>query len=319
MLRWWVEQQGARLQPTAATRRQQCRRRCRRRTTRQRSRVCKRENERLYLERDILNKPNRDLCRNTSMRFRSIEDRRADYPVTLRATCSASRRPANAWRSRPESQRSAANGDLVDDIRRVHHDARGVLWQPAYRCGVEGSGPRGGPCQIERLIWRHGIRSMIARPRRMRTTDSRLRLCSTATSSPLLRSRFGFRYHLPRDRSGLTLFGRGHGSVQRQDWPLGDGGSFAHLSMAPLRMVISAPRPGTGLIHHSDRGVQYASAVYRTLMQSTGLKASMSRKVDCCEMLRWRASSRSGRSSSTTSLCNNGIRNGYPCLYRGLL
>jgi transposase InsO family protein len=40
-------------------------------------------------------------------------------------------------------------------------------------------------------------------------------------------------------------------------------------------------RPGAGLIHHSDRGVQYASAEYRKLMQSAGLRASMSRKADC--------------------------------------
>jgi transposase InsO family protein len=35
------------------------------------------------------------------------------------------------------------------------------------------------------------------------------------------------------------------------------------------------------LIHHSDRGVQYASAQYRNAMQSAGFRASMSRKADC--------------------------------------
>jgi putative transposase len=52
-------------------------------------------------------------------------------------------------------------------------------------------------------------------------------------------------------------------------------------SMAALRMAISAQRPDAGLIHHSDRGVQYASAEYRKMMQSTGLRASMSRKANC--------------------------------------
>ena len=46
-------------------------------------------------------------------------------------------------------------------------------------------------------------------------------------------------------------------------------------------MAISAQRPGVGLIHHSDRGVQYASADYRKVMQSAGFSASMSRKADC--------------------------------------
>jgi putative transposase len=46
-------------------------------------------------------------------------------------------------------------------------------------------------------------------------------------------------------------------------------------------MAIAAQRPGAGLIHHSDRGVQYASAEYRKMMQLAGLRASMSRKADC--------------------------------------
>jgi putative transposase len=55
----------------------------------------------------------------------------------------------------------------------------------------------------------------------------------------------------------------------------------AGLPLAALAMAISVQRPGAGLIHHSDRGVQYASAEYRKAMQSAGLRASMSRKADC--------------------------------------
>jgi putative transposase len=51
--------------------------------------------------------------------------------------------------------------------------------------------------------------------------------------------------------------------------------------LAALRMAISAKRPNAGLIHHSDRGVQYASEDYRKLIQSAGFQASMSRKADC--------------------------------------
>jgi len=46
-------------------------------------------------------------------------------------------------------------------------------------------------------------------------------------------------------------------------------------------MAISAQRPGAGLIHHSDRGVQYASENYRKLVRSAGFQASMSRKGNC--------------------------------------
>jgi putative transposase len=53
------------------------------------------------------------------------------------------------------------------------------------------------------------------------------------------------------------------------------------LPLAALKMAISAQRPGPGLIHHSDRGIQYASADYRKLIKSAGFRASMSRKGDC--------------------------------------
>jgi hypothetical protein len=57
------------------------------------------------------------------MRFRFIEDHRADYPV--RVMCGMlDVSPAGyyAWRSRPESGRSAANRDLLDHITRVHRN-----------------------------------------------------------------------------------------------------------------------------------------------------------------------------------------------------
>ncbi len=65
------------------------------------------------------------------MRFRFIEDRRADYPVAI--LCDVLRvSPAGyyAWRARPESRRSAANRDLVDDIKRVHRDTHGRYGRP---------------------------------------------------------------------------------------------------------------------------------------------------------------------------------------------
>jgi putative transposase len=51
--------------------------------------------------------------------------------------------------------------------------------------------------------------------------------------------------------------------------------------LTALRMAVSAQRPGAGLIHHSDRGVQYASHDYRAALAAAGITASMSRKADC--------------------------------------
>jgi len=55
----------------------------------------------------------------------------------------------------------------------------------------------------------------------------------------------------------------------------------AQLVCDALTMAIWQRRPGTGLIHHSDRGSQYASKAFRRLLKSHGFKGSMSRKGDC--------------------------------------
>jgi len=46
-------------------------------------------------------------------------------------------------------------------------------------------------------------------------------------------------------------------------------------------MAIKQQRPQAGLIHHSDRGVQYASHAYRDALAGADITASMSRKADC--------------------------------------
>ena len=53
------------------------------------------------------------------------------------------------------------------------------------------------------------------------------------------------------------------------------------LATTALRQAIARRQPGPGLVHHSDRGVQYASEAYRELLSGHGMVGSMSRKGDC--------------------------------------
>lgn len=46
-------------------------------------------------------------------------------------------------------------------------------------------------------------------------------------------------------------------------------------------MALRRRKPAHGLIHHSERGVQYASATYRSTLADHGVIASMSRKENC--------------------------------------
>jgi transposase InsO family protein len=53
------------------------------------------------------------------------------------------------------------------------------------------------------------------------------------------------------------------------------------LCLDALKAALRSRRPGSDLIHHSDRGVQYASSDYQRLLQSHYITASMSRLGDC--------------------------------------
>jgi putative transposase len=52
----------------------------------------------------------------------------------------------------------------------------------------------------------------------------------------------------------------------------------AGLAVSALAMALRQRRPARGLVHHSDRGVQYASHEYTELLQQHGVQISMSRK-----------------------------------------
>lgn len=55
------------------------------------------------------------------------------------------------------------------------------------------------------------------------------------------------------------------------------------LAIEALRRALELRKPAPGLIHHTDRGCQYASRKYRRLLKTAGIKQSMSRKGNCLD------------------------------------
>jgi len=53
------------------------------------------------------------------------------------------------------------------------------------------------------------------------------------------------------------------------------------LVLDALRMALLRRKPGRGILHHSDRGSQYAGKAYRRLLRDHGMRCGMSRKGDC--------------------------------------
>jgi putative transposase len=223
------------------------------------------------------------------MRFRFVEDHRAEYPV--RIMCGAldvSSAGYYAWRSRPESRRSATNRRLLDDIKRVHRDNHGCYGSPRIHIELEHQGRGVSRGRVERLMRRHGVRAIMARPRWVSTTDSQHDL----PIAPNLIDR-NFVATAPNRvwLADITYIETGEGwlylstvmdlySRKIVGWAMRDH-LRTELPLAALQMAISAQRPGTELVHHSDRGVQYASRDYRAALAAGEITASMSRKGDC--------------------------------------
>jgi transposase InsO family protein len=223
------------------------------------------------------------------MSFRFIEDHRGTYPVRL--MCSALEvSPAGyyAWRGRPVSARVASNTMLLADIRQVHHDSHSRYGSPRVHAALRRQGRDASRGRIERLMRRYGIRAIMARPRRVRTTDSRHDLpiapnliARDFTAEAANQVWLADITYIPTTQGWLylaaimDLFSR-----KIVGWAMRDH-MQAELASAALTMAIQQQRPRAGLVHHSDRGVQYASRAYRDALTVAGITASMSRKADC--------------------------------------
>lgn len=212
----------------------------------------------------------------------------ADFPVKV--TCEVlgvSRSGYYAWASRAESARAAADQALAAEIRAAHAASRGRYGSPRVHAELRAGGRRIGRKRVARLM--RGMGLMARRKRRFRrTTDSR----HAFPIAPNLLARV-FTAAAP-DRvwlADLTYIWTAEGWLYLAvvldlytrrvvGWAMAD--HLGHeLALAALDMAIARQRPAPGLVHHADRGVQYAAHGYRARLLAHGMLCSMSRKGDC--------------------------------------
>lgn len=223
------------------------------------------------------------------MKFGFVDEHRAVWPVRVMcAVLGLSASGYYAWRGRPESGRAAANRALLDDIRRIHADSCGTYGSPRVHAVLRGHGRRIGRSRVERLMRRAGLRGLAALPRRARTTDSR-------HGHPIAPNRLdrNFRALAPNQvwLADLTYIRTGEGwlclaaildmhSRKIVGWSMRET-LHVEIALDALNMAIKRQRPAPGLIHHSDRGIQYAAETYRQTLAASGITPSMSRKGNC--------------------------------------
>ena len=223
------------------------------------------------------------------MKFRFIADHQEEWPV--RVMCDVlGVSPAGyfAWRCRPESARAAAHRTLLADVRRLQALHRGRYGSPRMHAALRAEGRSVSRGRVERLMRRHGIRAAASRRFRPVTTDSRHGL---PVAPNLLEQRFEASAPNQVWLADLTYVPTGEGWLYLAavldlatrkvvGWAMRDH-LRTELAAAALVMATQRQRPGPGLVHHSDRGSQYASGAYRELLAKARMRASMSRTGNC--------------------------------------
>jgi transposase InsO family protein len=192
-----------------------------------------------------------------------------------------------ACASRAESARAAADRTLAAEIQAAHAASRGRYGSPRVRAELRARGRRVGRKLVARLMRRMGLAAR-RRHRFRRTTES-------SHAFPIAPNLLGRNFTAEAPNrvwlADLTYIWTAEGWLHLAavldlctrrvvGWAMAD--HLGHeLALAALDMAIALQRPLPGLIHHADRGVQFAAHRYRARFLAHGMLCSMSRKGDC--------------------------------------
>jgi transposase InsO family protein len=186
---------------------------------------------------------------------------------------------------RPRRQRDR---QLLGLLAPIFQQSRGTYGSPRLGAALRQTGERCGKNRIHRLMRQQGWRATQKRRFRPRTTESGHglavapnRLAQTQEPSQpnqiwqsditYIATAAGWAYlAVTLDRFSRRVVG----------WELKPT-LETNLVTETLQRAQQERRPPPGLLHHSDRGIQYASSRFQRLLQTTGTKASMSRKGNC--------------------------------------
>ena len=222
------------------------------------------------------------------MRFRFVEAEKAHYPIRLMCRClRVSRSGYYAWRKRPSSPRAKQDARLRVEIAASYTASRRTYGSPRILRDLREEGHRVSRKRVARLMRELGLEGR--RKRRFRaTTDSRHRFpvapnvlmrdfdveapnTAWVTDITYLATLDGWLYLAVI----LDLYSRrvvGYALSERID---------RALVLEALRHALMQRPEVRDLIHHSDRGSQYASHDYREALDQAGITCSMSRRGNC--------------------------------------
>jgi putative transposase len=222
------------------------------------------------------------------VRFAFIATEKAHYSVALLCqVLQVSRSGFYAWHQRSVTPRTLKDQALGLEIAAIFRASRGRYGSPRVLAELRERGQHTGRKRVARLMRSAGLRARERRRLRC-TTDSRHGM---AIKENLLARRFAVTKPNTSWVTDITYLWTFEGwlylavildlySRRVVGWSLSErlerGGA-----LDALRMALDHRQPSPGLLHHSDRGSQYASGEYQALLAEHGMVSSMSRRANC--------------------------------------
>jgi putative transposase len=220
--------------------------------------------------------------------FRFIEAEKASFPIrVLCRTLEVSPSGFYAWQTRGPSPRACADLGVRHAIRVAYAESRGRYGSPRVHQAIRARGMAVGRNRVIRLMQAEGLQAR--RRRRFRvTTDS-------AHPHRIARNLVQRRFDPPRPNAiwaaDVTYLPTATGTAYLAvvldlysrcvvGWAVRSS-LHTELTTAALHLALGRRPPPPGLVHHSDRGVQYASGDYQRVLATHGIVPSMSRRGDC--------------------------------------
>ena len=192
-----------------------------------------------------------------------------------------------SWLSRPESQRAREDRRLLPRIRAAYRQSQRRYGSPRVHAELRDEGLRCGRHRVARLMRQDHLQ---ARPgRRFKNTTQSAHAYAVAPNE------LGRQFEVAAPDTcwvgDITYIWTQEGwlylavlldlcSRRIVGWAISDR-LTEDLTLKVLDQALADRRPNAGLLHHSDRGSQYAACRYQKRLASHGLRVSMSRRGDC--------------------------------------
>lgn len=192
------------------------------------------------------------------------------------------------WRQGRRSRRQQADEQLTQTIRRLHAESHQRYGSPRIHAELRAQGIRCSAKRVARLMRQQGLQGKCKWRRRVCTTDSKhtLPVARNVLSQEFTAEQPNAKWvaditYIPTAEGWLYLAGiLDIFSRKVVGWAMGDTMTTELVARA-LIAAVQTRRPQPGLLHHSDRGSQYASHDYQAQLRAAQIQVSMSRTGNC--------------------------------------